>query len=62
MTKDKMTLKEGDVEITYTVVPMSPERLEQINAAAQSFLELLLDASAFAQPDYTENNSRSVEY
>ncbi len=62
MTNDKITIREGNTEVTYTAVEMSDEQREIINAAAGVFLQMLVQASPFSTEDSTENQSRVTEY
>ena len=62
MTNDKITIREGDTEVTYTVVEMPDEQREIIDAAAGVLLQMLVQASPFSTEDFTENQSRVTEY
>jgi hypothetical protein len=62
MTNDKITIREGNTEVTYTVTEMTDEQRNIIDAAANVFLQMLVQASPFSGEDSSENQSRSVEY
>jgi len=62
MTNDKITIREGNTEVTYTVVEMPDEQREIIDAAAGVLLQMLVQASPFSTEDFTENQSRVAEY
>ena len=62
MTNDKITIREGDVEVTYTAVVADETRTERIEEAAQSFIQMLVEASAFSVSEFSENNARAVDY
>lgn len=62
MTRDIVTIIEGDVEVTYRVRPIDDDHRAIIDEAAQLFVQTLVQSSAFAEEQWTENQSVSTEY
>lgn len=57
-----MTIVEGNVEVTYRVQPLDDDRRAVIEEAAQSFIQTLVESSAFGSEEWTENQARPTEY
>lgn len=62
MTKEQITITEGDTVVTYTVVNVPEDRQEAVAEAAAEFVRFLVESSSFASSEYTENNSKPVDY
>lgn len=62
MSKDKVTIIEGDTVVTYTVVDVPEERLDAVAEAAAEFVKFLVESSVFASSEYTENNGKPTDY
>jgi hypothetical protein len=59
---DKITIIEGNTVVTYTVTDVPEQKMAAVEEAAMSFVQFLIDSSAFASGEYTENNGKPVEY
>lgn len=57
-----MTIVEGNVEVTYRVRPLDDDKRAAIEEAAQSFVQTLVESSAFGSEEWTENQARPTEY
>ena len=62
MTKQMVTITEGNTTITYTVADIPEERHAMIEDAAIEFVRLLVESSQFGSGEYTENNGKPVDY
>jgi hypothetical protein len=56
------TIAQGNVQVTYRVRPLDNDRRAVIEEAAQAFIQTLVQSSAFAGEEWTENQARPTEY
>lgn len=53
---------EGDTTVVYKVADLSSEEAETIEDAGWSLISGIVEASPFSTEEFTENQSRPVEY
>jgi hypothetical protein len=60
--EDKYEVKEGDTVINFTAVEVSAEVQLELEELAAELAKDLVEGSAFAGHDNSENNARAIEY